>query len=122
MRNRVIVISILVGPIVCLLFCCEGACAGPGDPNEIARDPFPADGQTNVAVEPNLILVWKPGDVFDGFFTQASYRVHLDVNEANVADADPYGGDGEYTVETSYVFTGLEPETEYFWRIDTTLV
>ncbi|MHC4743972.1 MAG: hypothetical protein ACYS8Z_18800, partial [Planctomycetota bacterium] len=92
MRNRDSAVSVLVGAVVCLFLCFEVVQGELGDPNSIARYPYPADGEVNVATEPNLTLNWSPGDFDAELFTIVKYHVHLDINEANVANASPWSG------------------------------
>jgi len=121
MKNAVCDAAVLAMFVSLLLLPVGSVFGSTDDPNMAARNPYPADGEINVATDPNQTLSWSLGDVDTEFYTWVSYYVHVDVNEANVAHANPWLGEGESTEATSYAITGLEPETEYFWRIDTKL-
>jgi len=89
---------------------------------EHAWDPSPYDGQF---VPTDATLTWQLGDLGIEDYS-VKYDVYVGTDETAVADANVYDNPSvlEYmdTVETaSYDITDLEPETEYFWRIDTKL-
>jgi len=84
---------------------------------EEAWDPSPADGASFVAVEPDLTLSWKLGDlVVTGY--DANYVVYWGTDEATV-EAATTGGILATIEAASTVLTGLPAETEVFWRVDT---
>jgi len=122
MKNDVCNVAVLLMFVSLFLPGAAPVFGSTDDPNYIARNPYPADGEINVATDPNLTLSWSPGDLSGFWFNMLRYEVYLDVNEANVANAKTwspeYMGDTE---TTSFAVSGLEPETEYFWRVDTRL-
>jgi len=116
MKNAVCVISVVLGLAVSLFFCCEAASAATVEPNFIAMNPNPADGQTHVPVEPNLTLTWDIVDVnTDGYTIEYDVYYGTDQREVERSTTPPVIG-----IETTrHTLSGLEHDTVYFWRIDT---
>ena len=116
MKNAVCVISVLLTLVVLLFFCCEAASAATVDPNFIATNPNPADGQTHVAVESNLTLTWDIVDVnTEGYTIEYDVYYGTDQNEVETSTTPDANG-----IETkNHTLSWLEHDTEYFWRIDT---
>lgn len=84
-------------------------------PTEEVWGPTPPDGAEDVSA-PEVTLNWNLGDVQPGTFK--SFHVFFGTDEATVAAAEPADRTGE-TMDTTYDLTGLDYETQYFWRIDT---
>ncbi len=84
----------------------------PEDLPGTVSGPSPANGATNVAVD--AVLTWLPDLLAE------SHDVYLGTDETTVAeatrdDAAIYRGN---QTDATFDPEGLEPETEYFWRID----
>ena len=82
-----------------------------------AWGPTPADGEALIPTDTDLS--WNLGDVeTDGFSTR--YILYFGTDETAVANATTDSPEYVGTIEpTSYDIDDLEPQTEYFWRIDT---
>jgi regulation of enolase protein 1 (concanavalin A-like superfamily) len=89
---------------------------------EHAWNPSPADGEECVSAEPTC--TWHLGDLDTRGYT-LSYNVYCGTDEAAVAAiatgstaAPQYKGN---VATETIVLADLNPETEYFWRVDTKL-
>jgi len=72
-----------------------------------ARYPEPADGATDVSVEPTL--AWRPGR------DAATHNVYFGADASAVTDGTALLGS---TAENQYVTEGLDLGTTYYWRVD----
>ena len=89
----------------------------PPPPNPLdlpgnVSSPSPADTTENVAVD--TVLSWIAGILTDSFDVYLG-TVEQDVENADDSDAAIFRGN---QTETSFDPEGLDPDTEYFWRID----
>ena len=86
-----------------------------------AWGPDPADGEELVSTDPTLS--WNLGDLVTSGYS-VRYILYVGTDEAAVeAIATGNLAAPEYVgapiTPTSFDITGLDPETEYFWRVDT---
>jgi len=116
MKNDVCNVAVLLMFVSLLLLGAGPVFGSTDDPNFIARNPYPADGEINVSVEPNLTLTWDIGDAnTEGYTIEYDVYYGTDQNEVETSTNPPVIG----IEATSHTLSGLEHETEYFWRIDT---
>jgi hypothetical protein len=77
--------------------------------------PDPADGATDVPADPNLTVSWNLGAAEDPGY-EITYDIYYGTDQSEVETSTTLIANVE---TTSHTLTGLEPETTYYWRIDT---
>ncbi|MHC4743079.1 MAG: LamG-like jellyroll fold domain-containing protein, partial [Planctomycetota bacterium] len=89
--------------------------------SEEAWGPTPADGEILVDIDPSVSLSWNIGDI-DTTGRAVRYLVYLGLDETAVTNATTtsplYLGEVQSASKT---IAGLDYETAYYWRIDTSL-
>lgn len=116
MKNDVCNVAVLLMFVSLLSLGAGPVSASTDDPNFIARNPYPAHGEIDVSVEPNLTVTWDIGDAnTEGYTIEYDVYYGTDQNEVETSTNPHVIG-----IEAkSHTLSGLEHDTEYFWRIDT---